>query len=81
MAEIPVSTIRNRPFIPEICFITSSILLFPNRSMNRVDDCALWGAIRCELDATVLTMMTGILAETEKSGCEEFITTCWRIFP
>jgi hypothetical protein len=26
-------------------------------------------------------MMTGILAETGMSGCNEFITTCRRIFP
>jgi hypothetical protein len=36
-------------------------------------DCAPWGAICFELGATVSTMMTGILAETGMSGCNEFI--------
>jgi hypothetical protein len=73
MADIPVSTVRNRPYIPEICFITFSILLRPNRSMDRVDDCAPWGAIRSEPGATVSTMMTGILTEPGDAGCNEFI--------
>ena len=73
MAYSPVSTVRNRPFIPEKCSVTSSILLRPNRIIGMVDVCAPWGAIRCELDATVSTMMTGIPAETGMSGCDEFI--------
>jgi len=85
MAYFPVSTVRNRPFISFITGIQGfglyGISLRPNLNMGRFCDCAPWGAIRFELDATVSTMMTGILAETGMSGCEEFITTCWRIFP
>ncbi len=85
MAYFPVSTVRNRPFISFTtglrCFGLYGISLRPNRSIDMIFDCAPWGAIRFELDATVSTMMTGILAETGMSGCEEFITTCWRIFP
>ncbi len=85
MAYFPVSTVRNRRFISFTTGIQGfglyGISLRPNRSIRMVGDCAPWGAIRCELGATVSTMMTGILAETGMSGCEEFITTCWRIFP
>jgi len=81
MAYFPVSTVRNRRFIAEICFITFSILLRSNRSMDKAGDCTSTGAIRFELGATVSIMMTGILVETGMSGCEEFITTCRRIFP
>jgi hypothetical protein len=80
MADNPVSTVRNRPFISKIWFITSSILLRPNRITGIVDVCAPWGAIRFELGAIVSTMMRGILAETGYAGCDEFITTSWRIF-
>jgi len=72
MAYNPVSTVRNRPFIPEICFITSNILFRPNLSMGIVPVCASLGAIRFELGAIVSTMMTGIL-KTGMSDCNEFI--------
>jgi hypothetical protein len=85
MADIPVSTVGNRRFISFTTGIRDfglyGISFRPNRSIRMVDDCAPWGAIRCELGATVSTMMTGILAETGMSGCEGFITTCRRIFP
>lgn len=85
MADIPVSTVGNRRFISFTtglrCFGLYGISFRPNPSMDMADDCAPWGAIRFELGATVSTMMTGILAETGMSGCEGFITTCWRIFP
>jgi hypothetical protein len=73
MADNPVSTVRNRPFIPEICFITASILLRPNRITEMVYVCASWGAIRCELGAIVSTMMSGIPSQTGMSVCNEFI--------
>jgi hypothetical protein len=73
MAYNPVSTVRNRPFIPEICFITSNILFRPNLSMGIVPVCASLGAIRFELGAIVSTMVTGILNETGMSDCNEFI--------
>jgi hypothetical protein len=73
MADIPVSIVRNRPFIPEICSISSSILLRPNLSMGMVPDRASLGAIRCELGATVSTMMTGIPFETGMSGCHGLV--------
>jgi len=85
MAYFPVSTVRNRPFISFTTGIRDfglyGISLRPNPSMDMADDCAPWGAISFELGATVSTMMTRILAETGMSGCEEFITTCRRIFP
>jgi hypothetical protein len=85
MADNPVSTVRNRPFISFIagirCFGLYGISLCPNRSIDMICDCAPWGAIRFELGATVSTMMTGILTKTGMSGCNEFITTRWRIFP
>ena len=85
MAYFPVSIVRNRRFISFTTGIRDfglyGISFRPNRSIDMICDCAPWGAIRCELGATVSTMMTGILTETGMSGCEEFITTCWRIFP
>ena len=73
MAYNPVSIVRNRPSIPEICCITSNILFRPNLSMGMVLDCAYLGAIRFELGATVSTMMTGIPSETGMSDCDEFV--------
>jgi hypothetical protein len=70
----PVSIVRNRPSIPEICCITSSILIGPNRIMDRVPDCTSLGAIRCELGATVSTMMTGIQFETWMSDGNGFVS-------
>jgi hypothetical protein len=67
MAHNPVSSGRNRPFIPEICCITSNILFRPNLSMGMVLDCAYLGAIRFELGATVSTMTTGSSSEIEMS--------------
>jgi len=85
MADIPVSTVGNRRFISFTTGIRGfglyGISLRPNPSIDMICDCAPWGAIRFELGATVSTMMTGILAETGMSGCNEFITTCRRIFP
>jgi len=85
MADIPVSTVRNRRFISFTigirCFDLDGISFRPNPSMNMADDCAPWGAIRFELGATVSTMMIGILTETGYAGCYELITTCRRIFP
>jgi len=49
--------------------------------MGKAGDCTSTGAIRFELGATFSIMMTGILVETGMLGCEEFITTCRRIFP
>lgn len=84
MADNLVSTVRNRPFISFTngirCFDLYGISLRPNRIIGMVDVCAPWGAIRFELGAIVSTMMTGILGETGMAGCDEFITTCWRIF-
>jgi hypothetical protein len=85
MADIPVSTVRNRRFISSIIGIQGfglyGISLRPNRSIDMIFDCAPWGAIRFELGATVSTMMIGILTETGYAGCYELITTCRRIFP
>jgi len=75
MADNPVSIARNRPFISEICVITSSNFPGPNRIMGMVDDCASLGAIRCELAATVSTMMTGIPSETGMSDWNKLIPT------
>jgi len=77
MPYFPVSIVRNRPFISFTTGIQDSglygISFRPNRSIDRVGDCTSTGAIRFELGATVSTMMTGILTETEMSGCNEFI--------
>jgi hypothetical protein len=73
MAYNPVSTVRNRPFIPEICFITSSIFLRPNLSMGIVPVCAPLGAIRFELGAIVSTMMSGIQFEIWMSDGNGFV--------
>jgi hypothetical protein len=80
MAYFPVSSIGNHPFNFDNGSITSSILHRPNGIMGRVCDCTSTGAIRWELGATVSTMMTRILPETGDVGCNEFITTSWRIF-
>jgi hypothetical protein len=76
MAYNPVSIVRNRPFIPEICCITSNILFRSNVSMGIVPVCAPWGAIRFEFGVTVSTMMTGIPSETGMSGCNGFVPIC-----
>jgi hypothetical protein len=77
MAYIPVSFVRNRPFIPEICCITCSNFLGPNRIMGRVPDCTSLGAIRFELAATVATMISGIRSQTGMSGGNEFVPIGW----
>ena len=80
MAYIPVSNVRNHPFISFTtdiqCFDLGSISLRPNRSMDAMADCTSPGAIRCELGATVSTMMSGILVETGMAGYDEFIPIC-----
>jgi hypothetical protein len=77
MAYIPVSFVRNRPFISFTTGIRDfglyGISLRPNRSIYVMDDCTSTGAIHCKLGATVSTMMTRILAQTGMSGCNEFI--------
>jgi len=77
MAFFPVSTVRNRPLISFItsirCFGLGNISLRPNRSMDVIEDCTSTGAIRFDVGATVSTMMSGILAQTGISGCNEFI--------
>jgi len=41
--------------------------------MDVIEDCTSTGAIRFDVGATVSTMMSGILAQTGISGCNEFI--------